>query len=175
MEHFPDTPSHIGFIKKKANEPRRDKRHCVYYEDNICHYSYGYRCAGSAQCMHYVPTEVKKEKTEKLTRKQNKQVPRPTFYVDNLRTKRKKRPDKSHLYNGISVGQKIRLFNITTKNEITIQLVSSKKKSCLSSGIVAENTQLGNLLKGRHIGDILTVNFKGKDSFQLKIVDYKNS
>ena len=50
--HLPDTPWHIGYAKKKDNDPRRHKSRCIHLEEGICH-ARGIRCPGSAHCTSY--------------------------------------------------------------------------------------------------------------------------
>ena len=49
---FLDTPYHLGFAKKKENEPRRHKSRCVHYSSEFCCYSFS-KCVGSAHCKYY--------------------------------------------------------------------------------------------------------------------------
>ena len=49
---LPDTPWHIGYAKKKDNDPRRHKSRCIHLEEGICH-ARGIRCPGSAHCTSY--------------------------------------------------------------------------------------------------------------------------
>lgn len=45
------TPWGIGYIK--ANDKRRHKSRCGYYENKACNYRHG-RCIGSSHCSHYI-------------------------------------------------------------------------------------------------------------------------
>ncbi len=49
---MPDTPWHIGYAKKDEDDPRRDKRRCVYYASGHCQYRKE-RCFGSSHCGNY--------------------------------------------------------------------------------------------------------------------------
>ena len=59
---LPDSPWHIGYTKKKENDPRRHKARCIYYDNKtkICisaKSSYcGVKCGGSAHCGAYRET-----------------------------------------------------------------------------------------------------------------------
>lgn len=59
---LPDSPWHIGYTKKKEDDPRRHKARCFYYDNStgICasgdsRYR-GIRCGGSAHCEAYRET-----------------------------------------------------------------------------------------------------------------------
>lgn len=53
----PDTPWHIGFIKKDESDPRRHKARCFYYQNGECHCVrssyYTLKCPGSSHCSRY--------------------------------------------------------------------------------------------------------------------------
>lgn len=57
-----DTPWHIGYVKKKENDPRRHKSRCSHYRvDGSC--GFYSRFIGSAHCPEYVDVILQKEKT----------------------------------------------------------------------------------------------------------------
>lgn len=49
---LPDIPWHIGYAKKKEDDPRRHKARCIHYKDGICQLNKA-RCGGSAHCISY--------------------------------------------------------------------------------------------------------------------------
>lgn len=57
------TQWHVGYIKMKPGDHKRDKRNCVYYgkDKNSCGKKYEH-CIGSSHCKYY--KEVQKAKTE---------------------------------------------------------------------------------------------------------------
>lgn len=79
---LPDTQWHIGYAKKRENNPRRDKRKCRYKIDGICKQkkspSFELRCGSSSHCKFYNelrPEEKQKERKLKLKKvlKKNEQ------------------------------------------------------------------------------------------------------
>ena len=64
MEHkhcLPDTPWHIGYVKKEGGDPRRHKARCVHIDSNgICKCPksgcYTLKCNGSSHCKFYAET-----------------------------------------------------------------------------------------------------------------------
>ena len=56
---LPDTPWHIGYAKKKEDDPRRHKSRCSHIENGYCRVI-GAKCGGSAHCTFY---EEKSEKS----------------------------------------------------------------------------------------------------------------
>lgn len=58
---LPDTPWHVGFAKKKEDDPRRHKARCRYYEEGKC-MRYNMKCCGSAHCKEYKERELDKLK-----------------------------------------------------------------------------------------------------------------
>ena len=61
-KRLPDTPWHVGFVKKEEDDPRRHKARCVYYVKGICHQGkmgcYLRKCPGSSHCQYYAESEV---------------------------------------------------------------------------------------------------------------------
>ena len=59
------TPWHIGYVTKDEDDPRRDKRKCLYYTDGYCSDRFG-QCVGSSHCTRYKcrEEELKKEKNK---------------------------------------------------------------------------------------------------------------
>lgn len=61
-KQMPDTPWHIGFVKKDESDPRRHKARCFYYQRGECHCTksayYTSRCPGSSHCSKYIEDEV---------------------------------------------------------------------------------------------------------------------
>lgn len=55
MDHkrLPDTPWHIGYVKKDENDPRRHKARCVYNDGDKCKNPYMLRCVSSSHCKYY--------------------------------------------------------------------------------------------------------------------------
>lgn len=52
QKHISGTPWHVGFITKKSDDPRRDKRLCVHFCKNYCKARNG-ECIGSSHCPIY--------------------------------------------------------------------------------------------------------------------------
>ena len=52
-----DTPWHIGYAKKEEDDPRRDKRRCIFLEKGRCTNgqsgAFAMRCPGSSHCGQY--------------------------------------------------------------------------------------------------------------------------
>lgn len=46
-----DTKWHIGYVTKDPDDPRRDKRRCIYFREGNC--AYGAPCFGSSHCSKY--------------------------------------------------------------------------------------------------------------------------
>ena len=36
-KRLPDTPWHVGFVKKEEDDPRRHKARCIYYAEGVCY------------------------------------------------------------------------------------------------------------------------------------------
>lgn len=57
---LPDTPWHVGYAKKKADDPRRHKNRCVNNKQGMCHSTktdyYRLKCPGSSHCRAYAET-----------------------------------------------------------------------------------------------------------------------
>ncbi len=90
---LPDTPWHVGYAKKKENDPRRHKARCIHYRDGKCGWKANYsgRCIGSSHCMDYVESrEDFKELQE--SRKTVQQIERENIdkYKKNLELKKEK-------------------------------------------------------------------------------------
>ena len=51
--HLPDTPWHVGYAKKREDDPRRHKARCIYNNDGICDARGQMKCPGSAHCPSY--------------------------------------------------------------------------------------------------------------------------
>ena len=66
-KRLPDSPWHIGYTKKKENDPRRHKARCFYYDNSTGNCASGksrycgIRCGGSAHCEAYRETPPKRE------------------------------------------------------------------------------------------------------------------
>lgn len=61
------SPWHVGYIKMKENDSRRDKRKCTYYrpEENYCS-RFNEKCRGSSHCgQYYDPSSISKKKKKK--------------------------------------------------------------------------------------------------------------
>ena len=54
LSKMTDTKWHIGYVTKEEDDPRRDKRKCLYYEkeNNRCKLD-GMTCVGSSHCPQY--------------------------------------------------------------------------------------------------------------------------
>ncbi len=62
---LPDTPWHIGYIKKDEEDPRRHKKRCVFNENNHCKNSHlNGECYGSSHCKYYAEDWETAEKYE---------------------------------------------------------------------------------------------------------------
>ncbi len=63
---MPDTPWHIGYAKKKEDDPSRHRARCIHYVDGkcICYKSVyrDRRCGGSSHCSEYSESEVSYKK-----------------------------------------------------------------------------------------------------------------
>lgn len=46
-----DTKWHIGYVTKDPDDPRRDKRKCIYFRQGNC--AYGGKCYSSVNCSKY--------------------------------------------------------------------------------------------------------------------------
>ncbi len=73
VNQLPDTPWHIGFVKKDEWDPRRHKARCIYHDaDGICHQGrmgcFMRKCPGSAHCKYYAETESMAEEVHLRTR-----------------------------------------------------------------------------------------------------------
>lgn len=60
-KRLPDTPWHVGFAKKKEEDPRRHKARCIHIDSlGICKCmkagAYTCKCGGSAHCTYYAET-----------------------------------------------------------------------------------------------------------------------
>jgi len=59
---LPDTPWHVGFAKKKEDDPRRHRSRCVHYYtgSKLCgareSMYFGKTCPGSSHCAYYAET-----------------------------------------------------------------------------------------------------------------------
>lgn len=181
MDHFPDTPCHIGYVKKKPNDSRRHKSYCIYYENHKCICNGGLRCMGSAHCSYYTtklkkPNKPKEEhKPQEVNPKKHNLLPGEPKkkYKDRPKKKadKKKRIDLSKSYNGISVNHRVSLLNLSSHNRLTIDIVT--KKTDYSENIVSIDSPIGQKLIGRHIGDTLTIRFKDDEPYELKILNYE--
>lgn len=64
-KRLPDTPWHIGFIKKEEDDPRRHKSRCIFKEGSTCKcgdcISYMRRCSGSSHCRDYAENYLQAE------------------------------------------------------------------------------------------------------------------
>jgi len=62
---LPDTPWHVGYAKKDAQDPRRHKAWCIHLDNRICTCKmsgcYLMRCAGSSHCKYYSESETQWE------------------------------------------------------------------------------------------------------------------
>lgn len=60
-KRLPDTPWHLGYAKKKENDPRRHKSRCIHLKNSICHCgssgAYKLNCPGSSHCKFYAESE----------------------------------------------------------------------------------------------------------------------
>lgn len=69
---LPDTPWHVGYVKKEENDSRRHKSRCVHISCGICTYgklrSYMKNCPGSAHCKYYAENEQQREEVYLRTR-----------------------------------------------------------------------------------------------------------
>lgn len=58
---LPDTPWHVGFVKKEESDPRRHKSRCVHNSGEKCMYGklrfYMKPCPGSSHCAYYAENE----------------------------------------------------------------------------------------------------------------------
>lgn len=51
LSKMQDTKWHIGYVTKATDDPRGDKRRCVYYRDGMCQGLV--KCPGSSHCRDY--------------------------------------------------------------------------------------------------------------------------
>ncbi len=64
---LPDTPWHVGFVKKEETDPRRHKSRCIHIHDDRCKV-YGEKCHGSAHCKYYAENKSQWEDVYLSTR-----------------------------------------------------------------------------------------------------------
>lgn len=50
---LPDTPWHIGYIRRDEMDERRHKSRCVYNDGKLCNNAYMTYCYGSSHCKYY--------------------------------------------------------------------------------------------------------------------------
>ncbi len=65
---LPDTPWHVGYVKKDENDPRRHKSRCVYNDGNNCTNPYMLYCTSSSHCRFYTESWRKAKKYIKSMR-----------------------------------------------------------------------------------------------------------
>ena len=70
---LPDSPWHVGFIKKVEDDPRRHKTRCIHICDGVCNSSrsnyYQEKCGGSSHCIDY--SETQEDYQKKLTERRS--------------------------------------------------------------------------------------------------------
>ena len=87
---LPDTQWHIGYAKKRENDPRRDKRKCRHKVGDICKNkkspSFGLRCGSSSHCKFYNalrPDEKpRKNKSKKFLKAADQELIRSMYIND---------------------------------------------------------------------------------------------
>ena len=61
FERLPDTPWHMGYVKKEQQDPRRHKSRCIYLKSGNCECgksgAYKLKCPGSSHCKFYAESE----------------------------------------------------------------------------------------------------------------------
>ena len=71
-KRLPDTPWHVGFVKKEEDDPRRHKARCIYYAEGVCHQGkmgcFLRKCPGSSHCKYYAESESMAEDVYLKTR-----------------------------------------------------------------------------------------------------------
>ena len=71
-KRLPDTPWHVGFVKKEEDDPRRHKARCIYYAEGVCHQGkmgcFLRKCPGSSHCKYYAESESMAEEVYLKTR-----------------------------------------------------------------------------------------------------------
>lgn len=69
---LPDTPWHVGFVKKEEADPRRHKARCVHIRDGNCTFgkcgNFMLECTGSSHCSYYAESEEQWEQVYLNTR-----------------------------------------------------------------------------------------------------------
>ena len=93
-KHLPDTPWHVGFIKKDEDDPRRHKARCIHICEGICNSSrsnyYQEKCGGSSHCIEYSETYEDYQKNLKERRSiEEIQADNITKYKQTLSEKKK--------------------------------------------------------------------------------------
>lgn len=73
-KRLPDTPWHMGYVKKDEDDPRRHKARCIHYSGGNCWRNniFVIRCVGSSHCEDYSESyeEYRKIQEERKTVKQ---------------------------------------------------------------------------------------------------------
>ena len=71
-KRLPDTPWHVGFVKKEEDDPRRHKARCIYYAEGVCYQGkmgcFLRKCPGSSHCKYYAESESMAEEVYLKTR-----------------------------------------------------------------------------------------------------------
>ncbi|WP_027728636.1 hypothetical protein [Treponema sp. C6A8] len=62
---LPETPWHIGYVKKDENDKRRHKSRCVYNDGTYCNNPDMFYCQSSAHCRFYAETWAEANKYKK--------------------------------------------------------------------------------------------------------------
>lgn len=79
-KQLPDTPWHLGYAKKKEDDPRRHKARCIYYykTNKTCECTkspcYLFNCGGSAHCKYYKEIGIVAPKKNGTTKTSSKYI-----------------------------------------------------------------------------------------------------
>lgn len=133
---LPDTPWHVGFAKKKDEDPRRHKARCIHIDlDGKCKCSkagaYPGKCCGSSHCIFYAETwgqwETVKANTQTVEEEAAERIER---YKVSLRKKRKK------LIEDLTAAVHYVNLDKITKCAVCDEKLRKKMRQCIVSFVV---------------------------------------
>ena len=88
MNGLPDTPWHVGFVKKDKDDPRRHKSRCIHIKNGICLSRicdyFNTKCGGSAHCMYYAESESHWEEVKLNIRTIEEEMKEPSLIIKQL-------------------------------------------------------------------------------------------
>ena len=105
------TQWHVGYVLKKENDPRRDKRRCSHYSDGHCNYRFE-QCVGSSHCSKY---KCRAEENRKKIAK--KEAPRLQGQLTDIR-----------IDGIVQRGDSITVYCAQDKQQYTFRIAESKQE-----------------------------------------------